>query len=52
MKKISKDMRMERVLSWGIFFVRCRQWCSQNHNFRDQDLVKTSRERLHKKSRG
>jgi len=31
----------------GAFSLWCRQWCSQNRNLRDRDLVKTSRPRLH-----
>jgi len=36
----------------GAFSLWCRQWCSQNGNLRDRDLVKTLRPRLHQKSRG
>jgi len=35
----------------GAFSLWCRQICSQNRNLRDRDLVKTSRPRLHQKSR-
>ena len=35
----------------GTFSFWCRQICSQNRNLRDRDLVKTSRPRLHTKSR-
>jgi len=35
----------------GTFSLWCRQWRIQDGNLRNRDLVKTSRPRLHQKSR-